>query len=185
MQDIDIRIGWIDIAKGIGILLVIAGHTFWLGWSWPVYSFHLPLFFFISGILAHQKEITSIPLFLAKKAKTIILPWCIAVLISAAICMLVPEWRGGLQASRIVQDLYSANLNCIQNSSLWYLPCLLATMCFFCLFVLVWQHDHRIGIAMLACAFILSILLPKILPMIDFLPGARLPLKVDTAVLGF
>lgn len=179
------RIGWIDIAKGAGILLVIAGHTVWLGWSWPIYSFHLPLFFFISGVLVHRKEITSIPRFLSRKAQAIMTPWGIAVLISAAVCMLVPEWRSGLHVGTIVRDLYSANLNCIKNSSLWYLPCLLLTICFFCFFVRLWRHDHRIGIAMLACAFALSMLLPKILPMMHFLPGARLPLKVDTAVLGF
>ena len=44
------RLEWIDKAKGIGIILVILGHTicppnikFWL------YSFHMPLFFFLSG----------------------------------------------------------------------------------------------------------------------------------------
>lgn len=45
------RILWIDYCKVIGICLVLIGHTYpnnpitdWL------YSFHMPLFFFISGL---------------------------------------------------------------------------------------------------------------------------------------
>lgn len=59
------RIDALDTAKGLGILLVVFGHA-WrgnyaagLGISDPVfesvdraiYSFHMPLFFFLSGLL--------------------------------------------------------------------------------------------------------------------------------------
>lgn len=46
------RIDWIDVAKGIGIILMVMGHT-----SMPdainrwIYSFHMPLFFLLSGLL--------------------------------------------------------------------------------------------------------------------------------------
>ena len=47
------RIAWIDAAKGIGILLVVLGHTFnipvWLH-NW-IYSFHMPLFFLLAGLI--------------------------------------------------------------------------------------------------------------------------------------
>lgn len=45
------RIEWIDVAKGIGIILVIMGHTFQLDLVSPIYAFHMPLFFFLSGLL--------------------------------------------------------------------------------------------------------------------------------------
>ena len=46
------RIEWVDIAKGIGIFLMVMGHTGIprIGNQW-IYSFHMPLFFFISGFL--------------------------------------------------------------------------------------------------------------------------------------
>lgn len=51
------RIEWIDIAKGIGIFLVIAGHTglpeVFRAW---IYSFHMPMFFLISGYLFKVKS---------------------------------------------------------------------------------------------------------------------------------
>lgn len=45
------RIDWIDMAKGIAIILVIIGHTvkFGSGTRNFIYSFHMPLFFLLSG----------------------------------------------------------------------------------------------------------------------------------------
>lgn len=48
------RYYWLDWAKVIGLYLMVLGHTggglfFWGKW---LYSFHMPLFFIISGILA-------------------------------------------------------------------------------------------------------------------------------------
>ena len=57
------RIEWIDIAKGFGILLVILGHTIAYDCSHivynSIYSFHMPLFFFLSGVMS-KKENTQI-----------------------------------------------------------------------------------------------------------------------------
>ncbi|WP_306538232.1 acyltransferase family protein [Megasphaera sp.] len=45
------RIDWIDLAKGIAILLVIIGHTVMFGSMARnlIFSFHMPLFFVLSG----------------------------------------------------------------------------------------------------------------------------------------
>ena len=46
---------WIDILRGIGILLVVLGHT-----NPPfkriIYSFHIPLFFILSGFLWNDRR---------------------------------------------------------------------------------------------------------------------------------
>ena len=46
----------IDILKGIGMLLVIIGHS---GCIWPfylaIYAFHMPLFFIVSGLFFSTK----------------------------------------------------------------------------------------------------------------------------------
>ena len=47
-----------DRAKGIGITLVVLGHLFTYG-SYPfavIFSFHMPLFFFVSGVLFNPTE---------------------------------------------------------------------------------------------------------------------------------
>ena len=47
------RIEYLDIAKGVGILLVVLGHNDFevisLFVQRLIYSFHMPLFFFLSG----------------------------------------------------------------------------------------------------------------------------------------
>lgn len=40
------RLDWLDILKGIGIISVVIGHV--IQWRY-VYCFHIPLFFLISG----------------------------------------------------------------------------------------------------------------------------------------
>lgn len=60
------RIDYIDKARGVLILLVIIGHIFQSGYVHNlIYSFHIPAFFIISGILfkysnATQKSYKSI-----------------------------------------------------------------------------------------------------------------------------
>ncbi|QFJ56312.1 acyltransferase family protein (plasmid) [Pseudobutyrivibrio xylanivorans] len=54
------RLEWIDVARGIGILLVVLGHCFTTvvrkdnmiaGYMYnAIYYFHMPFMFFISGI---------------------------------------------------------------------------------------------------------------------------------------
>lgn len=50
------RIDWIDYAKAIGIFLVVVGHTYagnaLTNW---IYSFHMPLFFFLSGTMLRNR----------------------------------------------------------------------------------------------------------------------------------
>ncbi len=54
------RLDWVDVARGIGIVAVVAGHIWTRG---PVrdalYSFHMPLFFLLSGLLSRPRPIGS------------------------------------------------------------------------------------------------------------------------------
>lgn len=52
------RIREYDVAKGIGIFLVIIGHNFSQGYTHQfIYSFHMPLFLIISGaLLSHNSN---------------------------------------------------------------------------------------------------------------------------------
>ena len=50
------RLEWIDVARGIGIIAVVAGHVWTRGpLRDAVYSFHMPLFFLLSGLLARPQ----------------------------------------------------------------------------------------------------------------------------------
>ena len=74
------RLTWADMAKGYGIFAVMTGHLIegdWLGSF--VYSFSLPLFFFLSGYLFNPGD-KGFFVFLGKKIRTIIVPYiCLGI----------------------------------------------------------------------------------------------------------
>ena len=68
------RIGWIDTAKGIGLLCVILGHlSVPLVETW-VYFFHMPLFFFLSGCVFSGRKYDFLT-FVKKKVKSLVIPY--------------------------------------------------------------------------------------------------------------
>jgi len=76
------RIIWIDNSKGIGIILVIIGHLITQGFlhEW-IFSFHMPLFFFLSGYVFKNNQ--TIKSFALKKAKTLLIPYlCLGLIIT-------------------------------------------------------------------------------------------------------
>jgi len=83
------RIAWVDYAKGFGILLVVIGQTLrglvsnsileptifeQISDKW-IYAFHMPLFFFISGLFIERSISQSFSRFLISKLQTIAYPY--------------------------------------------------------------------------------------------------------------
>ena len=76
------RITWVDNAKAIGIFLVVMGHFVDVEIVKAyIYSFHMPLFFFLSGYLFTKKDTFNI--FLKKKFNTLVIPYFIFAFIGA------------------------------------------------------------------------------------------------------
>jgi fucose 4-O-acetylase-like acetyltransferase len=93
------RFQWVDIAKGIGIILVVYGHvirglhsatiiseqTFYLS-DTLVYSFHMPLFFVLSGLFFRKSMDKYNPKgFVIEKCKTLLYPYIIWSLLQTGI----------------------------------------------------------------------------------------------------
>jgi len=72
------RIGWIDTAKGIGVFLVVLGHMLSSDISHffesAIYSFHMPMFFMVSGFVFSIKSGESFIGFVLKKCKRLLVP---------------------------------------------------------------------------------------------------------------
>ena len=67
------RIDWIDMAKGYGMLAVIIAHICTGPLHAWIYTFHMPLFFFLSGYVFSNKD--KFDLFIKKKAKALLIPY--------------------------------------------------------------------------------------------------------------
>lgn len=74
----------IDILKGIGIILVVAGHC---GSPFRnyIYTFHMPLFLFISGYLRYRAKTKDWSTFIKGKIKTILIPYILYWILSMII----------------------------------------------------------------------------------------------------
>lgn len=77
------RSQWIDILKGIGILLIVIGHII----NGPIrdflYLFHVPIFFFLSGYLFNG--VVDIKLYVLKKIKRLLIPYFVFLFTFTAI----------------------------------------------------------------------------------------------------
>lgn len=120
------RLDYLDMLKGIGIILVVLGHTPSLSESvrtWLL-SFHMPLFFIMSGMLFGFKESVREPFlpYLCKRLKNTMIPyfWFSLLNIGIDVCRLYirPENVG---PEVIVTDVLQT-ISFFGISVLWFLP---------------------------------------------------------------
>lgn len=84
------RVKYFDIAKGVGILCIIAGHMGNAVINNFVFTFHVPIFFLISGYFL--KNNTSLKEFAAKKYKQLIYPYiitCICIITGVSLSNII------------------------------------------------------------------------------------------------
>ena len=119
----------LDIAKGIGILLVIVGHTAGMKHICQelIYSFHMPLFFIIAGYLYHRQDIKTL---FVKSAKRLLLPWIVALCLQALLCLLLGnklEAWGYVQSVLFPDGTRDDNMlwaGIHSSGAVWFLPAL-------------------------------------------------------------
>lgn len=75
------RIEWIDICKGLGIFLVVIGHTgiakaSQTAYDW-IYSFHMPFFYMISGLVFNETKYDTFGKYIKRRLKTLVIPFFI------------------------------------------------------------------------------------------------------------
>ncbi len=140
MKEESKRIYWIDAAKIIAMFLIVLSHTIayseQLQWLYKyVSSFHVVLFFTISGLTFYTKKYHNYKEFFIKKFKSIMVPYFVF-----AVLFLIPLYMFGNSAA---QDLGRTDIDIgvtksivgifygnghdnylRQNSALWFLPCL-------------------------------------------------------------
>lgn len=72
------RISWVDNLKWLWIILIIIWHSLFPNGSllfWYLFSFHVALFFFLSGYLFNDEKHKSIKYFIKDKAKRLLIPY--------------------------------------------------------------------------------------------------------------
>jgi len=85
----------ISIAKAIGIVLVVMAHAVnpeWLTWK-VIYTFHMPLFFLLSGYCFKEKYLDDTKAFVIRKIKGIYVPFVAYSLVFLALHNLFCNWH--------------------------------------------------------------------------------------------
>ena len=123
------RIKWIDVAKGILIILVVLGHTHLNTFAdMAINSFHMAAFFALSGFTLHFEEEKSFKALVERKCKTIIAPY-----LAFSAILLIYQYAKAFIVSERSFDLISGLISVVVPVSgrssttvygLWFLPCL-------------------------------------------------------------
>ena len=129
------RIEYIDITKGIGILLVALAHAD-ISLISPylhrfIYAFHMPLFFFLSGYFFNPE--TPFSTLLRKRFNSILKPYFVTILLIYIASLSFTNMRFANVFGRILKSLYATGYY-IDWVQLWFLPSLFVTSLFAFLF---------------------------------------------------
>lgn len=117
------RIEYIDIARGIGILLVVMGHNDFALVSpfayKAIYSFHMPLFFFLSGYFINPS--IGFWSFFKKRFNSLLKPYFFTIFLIYFVSVSFGKMGFQTAIGRIIKSLYGAGyyLDWVQ---LWFLP---------------------------------------------------------------
>jgi polysaccharide biosynthesis protein PslL len=117
------RIAYLDVAKGIGILLVVLGHNY-VRSSVPemgrfIFSFHMPFFFLLSGML-FKPDYPLLVLF-KRRFATLIRPYIAAIILLYSVYFFYTDIKLITLLRRVVRSLYASG-NYIEWAQLWFLP---------------------------------------------------------------
>lgn len=178
------RIQWLDHARGFGIVLVVLAHALATaednGRLYSViYSFHMPLFFVLSGLARGVKPDENIVLTARKLARTLLVPFvffglvtlCYYVVLQKGVThtLLTPD-QIGVAAARI---FYGVGPLMPINAPLWFFPCMFVTMLFSLTLIRFVGIRFAFVVTLIAAIAVMSLRLP-----------VRLFWSADTAVVA-
>lgn len=144
------RINWIDVAKFWGMFLIYIGHfgsTSGLIYEWA-FTFHVPLFFFLSGCLKNYNTGHKI----GHKFNTIIIPYFFFGLLivvydalnNSSLYNLLPQIKCLLKGS--------IRNSCVLSGQLWFLTCLFVIEIFFSIIIKITKS--RAGVFLISLVLV-------------------------------
>ena len=166
------RLSYLDIAKGIGIVLVVMGHCIpdastpngpsrplFLFFYNTIYSFHMPLFFFIAGFLTSRKQMEGGRFaIMSKRARRLLVPYLFVGLCYAPLKLLLSQFANNPWNPI---DLWKIVIGVNPNGELWFLYAL------FCVTGIAVIFSFRVSLIGVA----VSALLPLIVPYMPLVLG--------------
>ncbi|WP_461673448.1 acyltransferase family protein [Priestia megaterium] len=155
------RINWVDMAKGIGIILVLLGHnSITKGLEQWIFSFHMPLFFFLSGLFFNYTKYLNFSDLLRKKSYALLVPYFIFSALSYLYWYFIRNNMGDSTFNEPLKPLlgifYSAGEEpwMLHNPPLWFLTCLFMVEIIFFLVIKFTKNIKQVSIILISFSFI-------------------------------
>ena len=127
------RVDWIDAAKGAGILLVVLGHVLASGMTYDaIYTFHMPMFFILSGIVYRAEPVASQ---FVKRLLSLMVPYACFLLIVMLMQNTLDYTHGVSMVSVLQHDAHQLLLGLDGGRALtgdygtfWFVSCLFLSL---------------------------------------------------------
>lgn len=144
------RLDFIDIAKGLAILIVLLGHLLSndLLLKKAIYAFHMPIFFIVAGFFIPDKPFKE---YAYRRISTLIIPYLIFAMLF-----------GMLALKNFPPVLYATNQSLLYSNSngmLWFLPCLFLALMFSYLLKGIVKKNYLFATIAIVASLILGFLL--------------------------
>jgi fucose 4-O-acetylase-like acetyltransferase len=179
------RTRWIDAARAYGLILVCLGHTLGIGAGLEnyIYSFHMPLFFFLSGYLFRRESSEHWRDVMERAARRLLVPYAVFGVLTFIPWVLITRHYGLDAGSSVspVKALFGIVVGLgvdgwlHHNAMLWFFPCLFVTQAMFSLIVAWVPKPAQSVVIVMAVA--IGFALPLNLPF-------RLPWGIEAAMIA-
>lgn len=184
------RIEWVDILKGIAIISVVIGHraggngllipTALKVW---IYSYHMPLFFFLSGVVFSIDKFTNFKEFLVKKIKTLLLPMVIFSMVRIIFCyvyyflILGNESYNTIKMLRLTAGIIIQRTSGNYRGCLWFLNCLFLSHIILYWVIKLLKNKYKFILCALFIFYSLGVLYVKLI-------GIQLPWYIELSFIA-
>lgn len=177
----------IDVAKGFALSLVIFGHIVTMHhtlFRW-IFAFHMPAFFFLSGMTFRPEKYAGCPAYCRDKGRRLLLPYLGITSAAFLICMARPDYRMPVLADgwkhQLLWIFYYAQPQNLYVGQIWFLVALfMAELIAFAWIRAFGKRPFLVKCYSLLFLAILAVNIRRVYPYLPF--GERLPWKLDSAL---
>lgn len=177
------RLDWLDIGKGLGMLLVMLGHAdIPTSLKTYIYTFHMPLFFFLSGYLYKKEKFPSFKVFLTKRTKSLILPYMSFSLVAYLWFLLLHHYGLVGYKNNLLTPLFGSviaerkSIWTVHTGALWFVACLFCTELLFYFISKIGRTKKVIGVFLLVSSVLGCFYNKEV--------GQPLPWNIDVAMIS-
>lgn len=172
------RLKWVDIAKGMGIIFVVIGHSesstvipHYLFW------FHMPLFFIISGFLYNAYYSSNLLNWSIKISKRFIIPYIsYGLLISFLVLIIHRDPMDFLK--QLIKLIYGGEMLSGSFATFWFITCLLFTQIIFA--IIQSKFKFRTQLIIIFIFYLLS----QMISNVQFLKNIPFPSNLDVVLIS-